>query len=84
MKSSTPRPCRCVTYDRCTWKDAGSRSALDRARDQVRQALANHQPRELDPAMEQELDQMRQMIARRPLDDFYLYEMEERQDWDNL
>ena len=34
--------------------------------------------------MEQELDQMRQMIAQRPLDDFYLYEMEERQDWNNL
>jgi trimethylamine--corrinoid protein Co-methyltransferase len=69
-------------YD--AWEKAGSRSALDRAKEQVRQCLANHQPRKLDAAMEQELDEMRQMIAGRPLDDFYLHEMEDRQNWDNL
>jgi trimethylamine--corrinoid protein Co-methyltransferase len=69
-------------YD--AWKSAGSRSALGLARDRVRDLLAKHQPRELDPAMEQELEAFRQMVAERPLDDFYLYELEERQDWDNL
>jgi trimethylamine--corrinoid protein Co-methyltransferase len=69
-------------YD--AWEEAGGRTALDHAKDRVRQVLANHQPRELDRALEQALAEFRQMIARRPLDDFYLYEMEDRQDWENL
>jgi trimethylamine--corrinoid protein Co-methyltransferase len=69
-------------YD--AWQNAGSRPAIDLARDRVREVLAKHQPRELDPAMEQELAAYRQMVAERPLDDFYLYELEERQDWDTL
>jgi trimethylamine--corrinoid protein Co-methyltransferase len=69
-------------YD--AWEKAGARSALDRAKERVREILAKHQPRELDPAMEQELAAYRQMVAERPLDDFYLYELEERQDWGNL
>jgi trimethylamine--corrinoid protein Co-methyltransferase len=69
-------------YD--TWEEEGSRTAVERARDRVRQVLAKHQPRQVDPAMVQELDKMRQMIANRPLEDFYLYEMEDKQDWDNL
>jgi trimethylamine--corrinoid protein Co-methyltransferase len=66
------------------WLEAGGRSALDLARDRVRDVLANHQPCELDPALEQELDAFRQMVSERPLDDFYLHELEERQDWENL
>jgi trimethylamine--corrinoid protein Co-methyltransferase len=69
-------------YD--AWKTAGGRSALDLARDRVREVLAKHQPRELDPALEQELDDYRQMVASRPLDEFYLGELEERQHWDAL
>jgi trimethylamine--corrinoid protein Co-methyltransferase len=69
-------------YD--AWEKAGGRSALDLARDRVREVLAKHQPRELDPALEQELDDYRQMVARRPLDEFYLGELEERQAWDAL
>jgi trimethylamine--corrinoid protein Co-methyltransferase len=69
-------------YD--AWQDAGGRTALDQAKERVRQVLASHQPRELDPALERALDEFRQMIAARPLDDFYLHEMEDRQDWDNL
>jgi len=34
--------------------------------------------------MERELDRFRQMVAERPLDAFYLGELEERQDWENL
>jgi trimethylamine--corrinoid protein Co-methyltransferase len=69
-------------YD--AWEEAGSRTAVDRARDRAREVLAKHRPRELDPALEQELDAYRQMVAQRPLDDFYLYEMADRQDWANL
>ena len=69
-------------YD--AWEKAGGRSALDLARDRVREVLAKHQPRELDPAMEQELEGYRQMVADRPLDEFYLGELAERQDWENL
>jgi trimethylamine--corrinoid protein Co-methyltransferase len=67
-----------------TWEKAGSPLALDLARDRVREILANHQPRQLDPALEQALDDYRQMTAQRPLEDFYLCEQPERQDWDNL
>jgi trimethylamine--corrinoid protein Co-methyltransferase len=69
-------------YD--AWEEEGSRTALERAKDRVRQVLDKHQPRQVDPAMVQELDEMRHMIANRPLEDFYLYEMEDKQDWDNL
>jgi trimethylamine--corrinoid protein Co-methyltransferase len=65
-------------YD--AWKQAGGPLALDHAKQRVREILNGHQPRELDPAMEQELDDFRQMVASRPLDEFYLYEMEDRQD----
>jgi trimethylamine--corrinoid protein Co-methyltransferase len=66
------------------WEQDGSRLALDHAKDRVRDILNAHQPRDLDPAMVQELEDFRSMVAERPLDDFYLYEMEDRQDWDNL
>jgi trimethylamine--corrinoid protein Co-methyltransferase len=69
-------------YD--AWEEAGGRFALDLAQDRVREVLARHQPRELDPAMEQELDGYRQMVAERPLDEFYLGELEDRQDWETL
>jgi trimethylamine--corrinoid protein Co-methyltransferase len=67
-----------------TWKKEGSRSALDRARDRAREILEGHEPSELDPAMEQALDEYRQMVASRPMEDFYMHETPEYQDWDNL
>ncbi len=69
-------------YD--TWVGEGSRTALDRARERAREILDNHQPRDLDPALQQELDGYRQVVARRPLDDFYLYELAEQQEWNTL
>jgi len=69
-------------YD--VWRDGGSRLAIDRARDRVREILSRHQPRQLDPALEQEMAQFRQMVAARDLNDFYLGELAENQDWDNL
>lgn len=67
------------SYD--TWERSGARSALDRARERAREILAHHEPRQLDPAVERELDAYRQMVAGRPLDEFYAGEAEDAQDW---
>jgi trimethylamine--corrinoid protein Co-methyltransferase len=69
-------------YD--AWVEAGSRSALDRARDRVREILAQHQPTQIDPAAEQELEEFRQMVADRPMEEFYMGEMEDRQNYQAL
>ena len=66
------------TYE--AWEKAGGRSALDHAKERVREILDAHQPRELDPAVAQGLDEYRQMIATRPVEEFYAYEAEEKQD----
>jgi len=63
-----------------TWEKGGSRLALDLARERVREIVAHHQPRQLDPALEQELARYRQMVAARPIEEFYAYETEDRQD----
>jgi trimethylamine--corrinoid protein Co-methyltransferase len=69
-------------YD--AWVKAGERSALDRARARAAEILDNHEPQQLDPTVEQELEEYRQMVAGRPLEDFYLYELADRQDWESL
>jgi trimethylamine--corrinoid protein Co-methyltransferase len=69
-------------YD--AWVEAGSRSALDRARDRVREILAQRQPYQLDPAVEQELEEFRQMVAARPMEEFYMGEMEDKQNYQAL
>jgi trimethylamine--corrinoid protein Co-methyltransferase len=63
-----------------TWEKEGSKLAIDHARERAQVVLAKHQPREVDPAIEKELDDFRQMVATRDLQDFYLYETEEKQD----
>lgn len=67
-----------------TWKDEGEKLAIDHAREHALDVLAKHQPREIDPAIEKELDAFRQMVAARDLQDFYLYETEEKQDYGTL
>ena len=67
-----------------TWERGGSRLALDLAKERAREILAKHQPYPLDPAVEKELDAFRQMVNIRPMDEFYLHETEEKQDWNNL
>ena len=62
------------------WEKAGSKSALDLARAKARQLLADHKPVNLDPAIEKELSAYRQMVADRPMEDFYKYEAPELQD----
>ncbi len=63
-----------------TWEKNGGRLALDHARARVREILARHQPRQLDPALARELEDYRKMVAGRSLEEFYGYEVEERQD----
>ncbi|MGD2178122.1 MAG: trimethylamine methyltransferase family protein, partial [Anaerolineae bacterium] len=65
-------------YD--TWQMGDAHSPLDHARERVRQILADHQPRELDPAVEQALDAYRRQVTRRPMQQFYAYEDEALQD----
>jgi trimethylamine---corrinoid protein Co-methyltransferase len=65
------------------WIKNGSRSALDYAKERVREILANHEERTLDPQIEQELDKFRQRVSQRPLDDFYAGELEENQSFGN-
>ena len=63
-----------------TWEKEGSKLAIDHARERALDILAKHQPSKVDPAIEKELDAFRQMVATRDLQDFYLYETEEKQD----
>lgn len=64
-----------------SWTKDGSKSAIDNARQRAIEILANHQPRQLDPAIEEELEAYRRMVADRPLDELYKYEAAEQQDF---
>lgn len=66
------------------WEEGGRKLAHDNARERVREILANHEPRQLDPVIEKELDRFRSEVSERDLNDFYLYETEEKQDYENL
>lgn len=69
-------------YD--AWEKIGRKTALDHARERAKKILAEHQPRQLDPLMEAELDEYRQMVAARPIEEFYAYEDEKLQDFETL
>lgn len=58
------------------WEKAGSKTALDLARERVQEILARHQPRELDPAVEKELRQYADKVAQRGLEEFFAGEWE--------
>jgi len=59
------------------WESKGSKTALDLARERVRELLARHQPRELDPAVEKELLGYLDMVRRRTMDDYLAAEWED-------
>jgi trimethylamine--corrinoid protein Co-methyltransferase len=67
-----------------TWEKEGSRLAIDRARERASDILANHQPRKVDEALVGELEAFKESVATRNLEDFYLYETEEKQDYTTL
>jgi trimethylamine--corrinoid protein Co-methyltransferase len=59
------------------WESKGSKTALDLARERVRELLARHRPRELDPAVEKELLGYLDMVRRRTMDDYLAAEWED-------
>ena len=67
-----------------TWEKEGSRLAIDHARERALEILAKHQPRTVDPAVERELEVFKESVATRNLEDFYLFETEEKQDFTAL
>jgi trimethylamine--corrinoid protein Co-methyltransferase len=58
------------------WEAQGRITAMDRARERVREILANHQPRSLDPALEQELGAYLEVVRGRTIEAFYMAEEE--------
>ncbi len=67
-----------------TWEKEGSKTVLDRAHERVRQILDNHQPRELDPAVEKGLQEYLEMTRTRSIEDYMAYEDESKQDLNAL
>jgi trimethylamine:corrinoid methyltransferase-like protein len=67
-----------------TWEREGRKLAIDHARERALDVLAKHQPRQVDLALARELATFKDSVATRNLDDFYLYETEEKQDFANL
>jgi trimethylamine--corrinoid protein Co-methyltransferase len=63
--------------NREAWESKGAKTALDLARERVRDLLAKHQPRELDPAVEKELLAYVEMVKGRTVADFEAAEWEE-------
>jgi trimethylamine--corrinoid protein Co-methyltransferase len=66
------------------WESGGRQTVLDRARERVRAILDAHHPRELDPAMEKELNQYLERTRARSIEDYMVYEDETRQDFGAL
>ena len=64
-----------------SWTREGSKSAMDNAREKARDILSKHQPRTLDPAIAKELEAYRKMVAERPMEELYKYEIPETQDF---
>jgi trimethylamine---corrinoid protein Co-methyltransferase len=63
-----------------TWEKEGGKLAIERARERALDILAKHQPRQLDPDLENELEAFKTSVATRDLQAFYLYETDEKQD----
>jgi trimethylamine--corrinoid protein Co-methyltransferase len=67
-----------------TWDKEGQKLAIERAAERARQILADHQPRPIDPQVSHALDEFRQSVAARSIEDFYLFESPDRQDLTSL
>jgi trimethylamine---corrinoid protein Co-methyltransferase len=77
-------PSLLVREPHATWVSQGSNNLLERAKEKVREIIDHHRPRTVDPQIELKLDAYRQAVAARELEEFYLAEQEENQDYDNL
>jgi len=61
---------------RQTWEEKGGKTTLDLARERVRAILAKHQPRQLDPEVEKELQAYAAMVRGWTVADYYAAEWE--------
>jgi trimethylamine--corrinoid protein Co-methyltransferase len=59
------------------WESKGSKTALDLARERVRELLGRHQRRELEPAVEKEMLDYLNMVRQRSVADFEAAEWED-------
>jgi len=59
------------------WERKGAKTALELARERVRELLVRHEPRKLDPAVEKELLDYLAMVRRRTVADFEAAEWED-------
>jgi trimethylamine--corrinoid protein Co-methyltransferase len=59
------------------WEEKGSKTALELARERVRELLAKHEPRQLDPAVEKELLDYLAMVRQRSMDDYLAAEWDD-------
>jgi trimethylamine--corrinoid protein Co-methyltransferase len=66
------------------WEKEGSKLAIDHARERALDVLSKHIPYEVDPEVARELEAFKKSVAARDLEDFYLYETEEKQDYSTL
>ena len=62
---------------RQTWEQKGAKTSLDLARERVQAILAKHQPRQLDPAVERELQAYVAMVRERTMEDYFAAEWED-------
>jgi trimethylamine--corrinoid protein Co-methyltransferase len=62
---------------RASWESKGSKTALDLAHERVHEILANHEPRQLEPAVEKELLEYLAMVRQRTVADFEAAEWED-------
>lgn len=67
-----------------SWQEKGSRNALALAREKVDKILAGHQPQVLDEDVEKGLQEYREMVANRSMEEFYAGEDPAYQDYTNL
>ena len=67
-----------------SWVKEGSVTAIEKAKVKVEEVLAAHQPIKVDPNLEKELEDYSKKVAARELEDFYLAEQEENQNFDEL
>jgi trimethylamine---corrinoid protein Co-methyltransferase len=77
-------PSMLVREPHATWVSQGSNNLMERAKEKVREIIDHHQPMVIDPQIEQDLDAYRKKVAARDLEEFYLAEQEENQDFNNL
>ncbi|MCP4753991.1 MAG: hypothetical protein GY866_24165 [Proteobacteria bacterium] len=61
---------------RDVWEEGGKRDMVVRAREKALKILAGHRERELDPALEKELDAFVKKVAARDMDEFMAAEWE--------